>query len=75
MHDKLVNLKTASSALTKKAAFVQSLADDAVSIDGTDYLPVGKPNSYKDYELIYYINDVAIDNEEVLVEYGAAHVL
>ena len=53
-------------------AFVQSLADDAVSIDGTDYLPVGKPNSYKDYELIYYINDVTIDNEEVLVEYGAA---
>ena len=53
-------------------AFVQSLADDAVSIDGTDYLPVGKTNSYKDYELIYYINDVTIDNEEVLVEYGAA---
>ncbi len=53
-------------------AFVQSLADDAVSIDGTDYLPVGKPNSYKDYELIYYINDVTIENEQVLVEYGAA---
>jgi len=28
-------------------------------------------NSYRDYELIYYINDVTIDNEEVLVEYGA----
>ena len=57
--------------LDEQEAFVQSLADDAVTIDGVDYLPVGKPNSYKDYELIYYINDVTIANEEVLVEYGA----
>lgn len=54
-----------------QSAFVQQMADETVSIDGKDYLPVGKPNSYKDYELIYYINDVTIENEQVLVEYGA----
>ena len=42
------------------ALVIVPVADDAVSIDGVDYLPVGKTNSYKDYELIYYINDVTI---------------